>query len=81
MRTLQDYLISEDSPKAAARMTERIGLRIDDLLDMPFQGREGKRPGTRVLVVTRTPYVVVYRVRGSSISILTVRHAARKPPA
>ena len=40
-------------------------------------GRIGKVPGTRDLVVTGTPYLVVYEVTSDWISILRVLRAAR----
>ena len=72
-----DY-IARDDPDAAAQMVERIATSVDRLAIRPASGRTGRVPGTRELVVSGTPYVVPYRVRGETIEILRVFHGARK---
>ncbi|MBT9445562.1 MAG: type II toxin-antitoxin system RelE/ParE family toxin [Hyphomonadaceae bacterium] len=67
------------SPSGARRVLLRLAKRIHDLVDMPFQGRISRVAGARELVVTRTPYIVFYNVTDDVVTILTVRHAARKP--
>jgi toxin ParE1/3/4 len=47
---------------------------------MPHRGRPGRWPGTRELVIPRTPYIVPYRVQGDLIEILRVFHGARRWP-
>ncbi|MCA1598486.1 MAG: type II toxin-antitoxin system RelE/ParE family toxin, partial [Chloroflexi bacterium] len=44
-------------------------------------GRTGRVEGTRELVVSRTPYIVAYRVRDDEVIVLAVQHAARLWPA
>jgi toxin ParE1/3/4 len=53
---------------------------VNELPTRPQSGRPGRVSGTRELVVTRTPYVVPYRVQGRNIEILRVYHGARKWP-
>jgi toxin ParE1/3/4 len=73
--------IAEDDPAAARRVALRIVHGIEDLLaGHPGMGRPGRVPGTRELVVPRTPYVVPYRVRNNRIQVLRVYHGARKWP-
>jgi toxin ParE1/3/4 len=73
--------IAEDDPAAARRVALRIIHSIEDLLsDNAEMGRPGRVPGTRELVVPRTPYVVPYRVRNNRIQVLRVYHGARKWP-
>ncbi len=43
-------------------------------------GRAGRVPGTRELVISGTPYIVPYRVRGGAVEVLRVFHAARRWP-
>jgi plasmid stabilization system protein ParE len=43
-----------------------------------MRGRLGREPGTRELVVTRLPYVVVYAVRDDTVWIVRVLHTARE---
>ncbi len=50
------------------------------LIDNRHLGRPGRVKGTRELVVTRTPYIVAYRLKRQSIQILRVLHGARLWP-
>jgi plasmid stabilization system protein ParE len=43
-------------------------------------GRTGRVTGSRELVISRTPYVAAYAVRGDAIIILHVFHGARLWP-
>ena len=73
--------IAEESPAGARRIVLRILHDVELLLpDNPHIGRPGRVPGTRELVIPRTPYIVPYRVQGESIEILRVYHGARRWP-
>lgn len=72
--------IAEDNPAAAARTVESIMKAVLQLRLYPAIGRPGRVLGTRELVVSGTPYIVPYRVRGETIEILRVFHGARKWP-
>jgi toxin ParE1/3/4 len=66
--------VAEDDPVVAWRMHDRVMERAEQLGRFPELGPEGEQPGTRVLVITETPYVMVYRVRAESIRIAAVWH-------
>jgi toxin ParE1/3/4 len=72
--------IAQENPEAAARVVERVRDAVQKLADHPALGRPGRVSGTRDLVVTGTPYIVPYRVRGNVVEVLRVQHAARKWP-
>ena len=72
--------IARDSPAAAARMVETVARAIELLAEHPGLGRPGRVEGTRELVVSGTPYLVPYRVRGHAVEILRIFHGARKWP-
>jgi len=73
--------IAEESPAGAQRIVLRILHDVEHLLpDNPQTGRPGRVPGTRELVIPRTPYIVPYRVQGATIQILRVFHGARRWP-
>lgn len=72
--------IARDDPSAARRVANRILEAVDRLAQQPAIGRPGRVPGTRELVVPRTPYILPYRVRGDVLEILRVLHAARRWP-
>jgi toxin ParE1/3/4 len=73
--------IAEESPAGARRIVLRILRDVEHLLpDNPHMGRPGRVPGTRELVIPRTPYVVPYRVQRNVIQILRVYHGERRWP-
>jgi len=73
--------IAEDDPPAAQRVALHIVRNIELLLSSnPQMGRPGRVPGTRELVIPRTPYIVPYRVRRGRLEILRVYHGARLWP-
>jgi toxin ParE1/3/4 len=72
--------IAQDNPEAAIRMVLKIIRSVEQLADSPGLGRPGRIPGTRELVVSGTPFLVPYRVRGEFIEILAVLHGAMKWP-
>jgi len=72
--------IAANNPDAALDTIERIENAINRLLQYPEIGRLGQVMGTRELVVTGTPFIVPYRVRGDRLEILAVIHGARRWP-
>lgn len=78
LNDIGDY-IAQDDPAAAERTIRRIVERISVLVFFPNTGREGSVEGTRELVISETPYIVVYRIR-ERVEILRIRHAARRWP-
>jgi toxin ParE1/3/4 len=80
LEAISDF-ISRDNPVAASRVTERIVALSRSLTEHPYLGRVGQAAGTRELVVTRTPYVIVYRLRGDFVEIVAVMHGARRWPS
>ena len=74
-----DY-IAQDNPLAAIDQDERIEHQIDMLLQHPQMGRPGRKKGTRELVISRTPFVVVYRAKGPRIEIIRLLHGAQHWP-
>lgn len=76
LEEMQDY-VAERRPASAHRLISRIFSQTERLLsERPEIGRVAT---TRELVITRTPYIVVYRLR-TEIEILAVIHGARDWP-
>ena len=73
--------ISQDNIAAAERTVVAILDAAENLKQFPALGRPGRVAGTRELVVSGTPYIVPYRVRGDTVELLLVLHAARKWPS
>jgi addiction module RelE/StbE family toxin len=72
--------IASDNPEAAERMAERVREAVEYLMELPNMGRPGRVSGTRELVVSGTPFIVVYRVAAPAVQILRVLHHARNWP-
>ena len=72
--------IAEDNPAAAIDQDAQIETQVDMLLDYPAMGRPGRVKTTRELVISRTPFIVAYRVTGQRIEILRVLHGAQQWP-
>jgi toxin ParE1/3/4 len=66
--------IAEDNLEAARKMAERVQEAVENLIEHPNLGRPGRVPGTRELVVSGTPFIVVYWVRGAAAQVLRVLH-------
>lgn len=72
--------IALDSPAGAFRLAQAIYNRTKTLVEeQPYAGRPGRVEETRELVLSKTPYIVVYRVR-SDIEIIAVLHSSREWP-
>jgi toxin ParE1/3/4 len=69
--------IARDKPDVAERIAMRIVAVVEALRNHPRLGRAGAEPGIRELVIGRTPYIVVYSVRGRRITINTIWHGAQ----
>jgi addiction module RelE/StbE family toxin len=72
--------IARENPTAAAQVFRRIRKTTRQLARFPQSGRIGQAEGTRELLVTGLPYIVVYRVRGDDVEILRVFHMAMDRP-
>ena len=77
LAALQSYIADRDAASAKAIVT-RIRDSVQRLTTFPASGRPGKKPNTRVVVVSGTPYLVVYRARDDELQILGVIHGARR---
>jgi len=69
--------IAEDSPEFALKIGRILYRGIAGLTAFPNLGRTGRRIGTRELVFTPLPYIVVYRIREQNIHVLHIWHGAQ----
>lgn len=79
-RDLQLDHIAQDNPRAAIEQGDRIAHQVGQLLLHPEMGRAGRKPSTRELVISRTPFIVIYRIKGQRIELLRVLHGAQQWP-
>lgn len=72
--------IAADNPPAANALRDRVLDFVETkLASHPAIGRPGRVDGTRESVI-HPSYVLVYRVKGEVVEILTIRHSARRWP-
>ena len=74
---ITDYLF-QNVPERAAELVR--GIYNAALLTFPHRGRAGKKEGTRELVLSSLPYLVVYQITGEVIHIVRILHGAQKWP-
>ncbi len=65
------------SPRAAMRMRNRIKERLARLSHAPRSGHLTDIPGIRELIISQTPYVVVYELSADTITILQFFHSSQ----
>jgi len=75
-----DYIALSNSEAVAARIVMRIAKSVEQLAMFPMSGRLGRVAGTRELVISNTPFVVAYTMRGDRVVVLAVYHSARQWP-
>ncbi len=79
LERIADYLI-QHVPERAAELVRTVYDAPALLLEFPHRGRPGKKAGTRELVISPLPYLVVYAVRGEVIVVVRILHSAQQWP-
>lgn len=69
--------VAMDKPDAAGRLATRIVAVVEALRNHPNLGHVGAEPGIRELVIGGTPYVVIYSVKRTQVTISTIWHGAQ----
>lgn len=73
-----DY-IAKDNPLAARQIAQRILKATERLLEHPEIGRICEDTGSCVWSVDKTPYSLIYAIRGDAIELWRVWHESRGP--
>lgn len=79
LERIAEYLF-EKTPQNASQLIRKIYEAPSSLKTHPNLGRPGKKEGTRELVLTPLPYVVIYQVKGDATYILRILHGAQDWP-
>jgi toxin ParE1/3/4 len=79
LEQISEYLFEKNSELAAATIQHILQI-ISELKLFPRLGRLGRKEGTRELVLTQLPYLVVYELANQSFRVLRVLHGARRWP-
>lgn len=73
--------IAQENSIAALHQLDEIEHQIDLLVEHPKLGRPGRVKGTRELVISRTPFIALYRIVGDEIQVLNFLHGAQQWPS
>ena len=71
--------IGQNNPEVAPEVILKIQSATSQLENYPFMGRLGRIEGTRELIISNTPYIVIYRVK-EQVEILRVLHTSKRYP-
>jgi len=76
-KTISHRIEQERNLATANRVCRQIYGAIQSLRRHPHTGRPGIEEGTRELVISRLPYIVVYRLQSEAAQILHIWHGAQ----
>lgn len=79
LENIADHLF-EKTPQHGPRLLREIFDAAAALTTFPNRGRSGKKAGTRELVVSSLPYVVIYQVSGEFVYVVRILHGAQEWP-
>lgn len=79
LERIAGYLLAH-APERAAGLLRTLYDAPGSLLTFPKRGRPGKKEGTRELVMSPLPYIVVCTVRGDVIFVVRILHGAQQWP-
>jgi addiction module RelE/StbE family toxin len=65
---------------AALKLHRRTRERVRQLEKFAFSGRTGRMPGTRELVIGKSPYIAVYTVEADIVIVHHVFHTSQQWP-
>ena len=72
--------LTANYPGLGPAVERRLRLVVAHIARFPDSMRaSAHRPGVRVATLGRYPYKIFYRLRGDTVEILHIHHAAREP--
>lgn len=69
--------VGQSNPTLAQEISGEIRQAAEQLAGFPHLGRSGRIMGTRELVLTDYPYILVYTADHDTVTVVAVFHAAR----
>jgi addiction module RelE/StbE family toxin len=79
LKQAHNYII-KDNPTAAQELILKIQNAANQLENYPLIGKSGRVEGTRELIISNSPYIIIYRVKEESIEILRIFHTSKRYP-
>ena len=80
LQGISDYL-KDHHPHYRQPTMRKLYERIRALKDAPYLGRPGRIEGTREILFSPLPYIVIYRVHEQTIEIWRIWHTSQDRPA
>ena len=71
-----DYL-HHQNPQIAQQTVRRLYAEIRELSRFPSRGRPGREPGTRELILSGLPYVIIFRTADQVVEVLRIYHGSQ----
>ena len=75
------HYLNEAGLQVAQSIFVRIHAQVQSLQQFSQRTRIGRVAGTRELIISRLPYIVVIQVKAEKVFVLNVVHTARQYPA
>jgi toxin ParE1/3/4 len=72
--------VFQDNPTAAQELIIKIQNAANQLQKYPFMGKNGRVEGTRELIISNSPYILIYRVKEESVEVLRILHTSKRYP-
>jgi toxin ParE1/3/4 len=79
LEQITEYLF-ERNPSIAPDIVRRIYNAASPLKQFPKQGRPGRKDGTRELVLSPLPYIIVYEIVDQTVRLLRALRGAQRWP-
>jgi toxin ParE1/3/4 len=75
-----DYTADHFGAAQARRVADAIYETATSLQEMPKRGRKGRKPGTREMLISGLPFVIIYRVGQEAVEISRILHTSQQWP-
>jgi addiction module RelE/StbE family toxin len=72
--------VFQDNPTAAQELILKIQNAANQLQNYPFMGKNGRVEGTKELIISNSPYILIYRIKEESVEVLRILHTSKRYP-
>lgn len=72
--------VFQDNPTAAQELIIKIQNAANQLQNYPFMGKNGRVEGTRELIISNSPYILIYRIKEETVEVLRILHTSKFYP-
>ena len=72
--------VFQDNPTAAQELILKIQNAANQLQKYPFMGKNGRVEGTKELIISNSPYILIYRIKEESVEVLRILHTSKRYP-